>query len=128
MRYTKIMFGAKYDTGVPDPGSRIDPNRPALSSGSQHWPHRNQPFRSWPNSVAVTPNVAKLYVSLPGREGYPDWRVAVVNTSTKQVSRWIDLRPSGPLVFGLELRRLRTTYATGDFTANHLNVAAGFQF
>ena len=40
----------------------------------------------------------------------------------------LDLRPSGPLVFGLELRRLRTTYATGDFTANHLNVAAGFQF
>lgn len=95
MRFTKIMFGAKYDTGRPDPGSRIDPNRPALSSGSQHWPFRNQPFRSWPNALAVTSNGAKLYVSLPGREGYPDWRVAVVNTSTKQVSRWIDLRPSG---------------------------------
>ncbi|MFL6713508.1 MAG: beta-propeller fold lactonase family protein [Sulfurifustis sp.] len=95
MRYTKIMFGAKYDTGRPDPGSRIDPNRPALSSGSQHWPFVRQPFRSWPNAVAVTANGAKLYVSLPGREGYPDWRVAVVDTARKQVLRWIDLRPSG---------------------------------
>ena len=58
-------------------------------------PFRNQPFRSWPSAVAVTPDGAKLYVSLPGREGYPDFRVAVVNTTSKTVTRWIDLRPSG---------------------------------
>ncbi|MEO7723365.1 MAG: YncE family protein, partial [Chthoniobacterales bacterium] len=37
---------------------------------------------------------------LPGREGYPDWRVAVVNTTTRQVIKWLDLRPPG-LVGGL---------------------------
>lgn len=95
MRYTKILFGAKYDTGRPDTGKRIDPNHPSLSSGSEHWPFREQPFRSWPNAVALTPNGAKLYVSLPGRQGYPDWRVAVVDTAKKQVLHWIDLRPSG---------------------------------
>jgi hypothetical protein len=40
----------------------------------------------------------------------------------------LEWRPAGPLVFGLELRRLKTTYASGDFTATHLNLAAGFRF
>jgi hypothetical protein len=37
-------------------------------------------------------------------------------------------RPPGPLVFGLEYRRLETRYASGDFTANHVNLAAGYRF
>ncbi|HEY0481455.1 MAG TPA: beta-propeller fold lactonase family protein [Kofleriaceae bacterium] len=94
-RFTKIMFGAKYDNGRPNDSHRVNPNAPSLSSGSEHWPFRSQPFRSWPDAVAVTPDGAKLYVTLPGREGYPDSRVAVVNTTTRTVSRWIDLRPSG---------------------------------
>jgi len=94
-RFTKITFGAKYDNGTPNPSHRINPNQPSLSSGSEHWPHRNQPFRSWPDAVAVTPDGSKLYVALPGREGYPDFRVAVVNTSSRTVSRWVDLRPAG---------------------------------
>ena len=40
----------------------------------------------------------------------------------------VHLRPSGPLVFGVELRSLKTTYNTQEFTARHLNVAAGFEF
>jgi hypothetical protein len=40
----------------------------------------------------------------------------------------IDIRPSGPLVFGAEFRRLKTTYSTGEFTDNHINVAAGWRF
>lgn len=40
----------------------------------------------------------------------------------------VELRPRGPLVFGFEFRRLKTTYPTGDFTANHLNLAAGYRF
>jgi len=40
----------------------------------------------------------------------------------------VQVRPSGPLVFGVEVRQLKTTYSTGEFTANHLNVAAGFRF
>ena len=40
----------------------------------------------------------------------------------------VDLRPRGPLVFGIEFRRLETTYPSGKFTANHLNLAAGYRF
>ena len=94
-RYTKIMFGADYINGRPDPGTRIDPNNPAVKSGSQVWPNRPQPFRSQPRALALTPDGRKLYVTLPGREGYPDWRVAVVDTQTRRVAKWIDLRPAG---------------------------------
>ncbi len=40
----------------------------------------------------------------------------------------VQVRPSGPLVFGFELRSLKTTYNTGEFTARHLNVAGGIEF
>ncbi|HEX8076327.1 MAG TPA: beta-propeller fold lactonase family protein, partial [Chthoniobacterales bacterium] len=93
-RFTKIMFGADYINGRPDPGTRIDPNNPQVKSGSQVWPNREQPFRSQPRSLALTPDGRKLYVALPGREGYPDWRVSVVDTATRRVSKWIDLRPA----------------------------------
>src|SRR5438094_6448068 len=39
----------------------------------------------------------------------------------------VELRPPGPLVFGFEFRRLETTYPSGKFTANHLNLAAGYK-
>lgn len=94
-RFTKIMFGAAYDNGRPNDSHRVDPNNPSLSSGNEHWPFRPQPFRSWPTAVALTADGAKLYVALPGREGYPDSRVAVVDTASRTVRRWIDLRPSG---------------------------------
>jgi hypothetical protein len=38
------------------------------------------------------------------------------------------LRPSGPLFMGLEYRRIRTTYAAGPFTNDHLAIALGFEF
>ena len=94
-RFTKIMFGAGYIDGRPDPGTRIDPNNPQVSSGNEMWPNRPQPFRSEPRAVALTPDGGKLYVTLPGREGYPDWRVAVIDTAAQRVSKWIDLRPNG---------------------------------
>jgi hypothetical protein len=40
----------------------------------------------------------------------------------------VEWRPRGPLILGFEFRRLQTTYQAGDFTANHLNFAAGFRF
>src|SRR5581483_2807846 len=95
IRFTKIMFGAGYIDGRPDPGTRIDPNNPIVKSGNELWPNRKQPFRSEPRALALTPDGKKLYVTLPGREGYPDWRVAVVDTTAQRVSKWIDLRPSG---------------------------------
>jgi DNA-binding beta-propeller fold protein YncE len=94
-RFTKIMFGAAYIDGRPDPGKRINPNNPQVTSGNQMWPNRPQPFRSHPRALSITPDGRKLYVTLPGREGYPDWRVAVVDTAQRRVSRWIDLRPAG---------------------------------
>jgi len=94
-RFTRILFGAGYIDGRPDPGTRIDPNNPVVKSGSQHWPFVPQPFRSWPTSLALTPDGRKLYVSLPGREGYPDWRVAAVDTASRSVLTWVDLRPAG---------------------------------
>ncbi|HEX8117980.1 MAG TPA: beta-propeller fold lactonase family protein, partial [Pyrinomonadaceae bacterium] len=94
-RFTKIMYGASYIDGRPDPGTRIDPNNPRVKSGSQYWPYRPQPFRSQPRALALSQDGRKLYVTLPGREDYPDWRVAVVDTNSRQVSRWIDLRPAG---------------------------------
>lgn len=92
-RYTKIMFGVNYFDGRPDPGTRIDPNNPVVKSGSEFWPYVPQPFRSWPTTLALTPDGKKLYVGLPGKEGYPDWRVAVVDTQNRRVSKWVDLRP-----------------------------------
>ena len=94
-RFTKILFGVDYFDGRPDPGTRIDPNNPQVNSGKQHWPFVKQPFRSWPNAVALTPSGDKLYVTLPGREGYPDWRVASVDTRTRRVLRWISLNLAG---------------------------------
>ena len=94
-RFTKILFGVDYFTGRPDPGTRLDPNNPHVNSGSQHWPFVKQPFRGWPNALALTPDGNKLYVTLPGREGYPDWRVASVDTRTRRVLRWITLSVAG---------------------------------
>jgi DNA-binding beta-propeller fold protein YncE len=94
-RFTKLLFGVNYFDGRPNPGDRVDPDEPDLSSGSQHWPLVKQPFRSLPNALAITADGAKLYVTLPGREGVPDWRVAVVDTAKRRVLRWIDLRAPG---------------------------------
>jgi len=40
----------------------------------------------------------------------------------------LEWRPRGPMVFGFEFRRFKTTYAVGDFNANHVNLAAGYRF
>ena len=37
-------------------------------------------------------------------------------------------RPPGPLVFGFEYRHFSTRYQGGDFSASHLNLAAGYRF
>ena len=112
-RFTKILFGVDYFDGRPDPGTRLDPNNPKVNSGKQHWPFVKQPFRSWPNALALTPDGNKLYVTLPGREGYPDWRVASVDTRTRRVVRWISLRvagqPRGTRPVGIAMSPLNTT-------------------
>jgi hypothetical protein len=37
-------------------------------------------------------------------------------------------RPPGPIVFGFEYRHFSTRYQGGDFSASHLNLAAGYRF
>ncbi len=49
---------------------------------------------------------------------------ALRNLACAGMAEW----QSGPLVVGLEVRRLQTEYAAGEFTATHLNVAAGWRF
>jgi hypothetical protein len=38
------------------------------------------------------------------------------------------VRPSGPLFFGTEARRLRTTYSAGALTTDHVTLVLGFEF
>ena len=40
----------------------------------------------------------------------------------------LNLRPAGPLVLGVEYRQMKTTYAFGPLTNDHLNIAVGFAF
>lgn len=40
----------------------------------------------------------------------------------------LHLRPAGPVVIGLEARRMATTYANGTLRNTHLNLAVGFEF
>jgi len=41
---------------------------------------------------------------------------------------YVTLRPSGPMFFAVEFRRLRTQYATARFTNDHVTLATGFEF
>lgn len=40
----------------------------------------------------------------------------------------LHLRPAGPVVLGLEARRMATTYANGTLRNTHINLAVGFEF
>src|SRR5262245_22157827 len=128
-RFTKIMFGASYIDGRPDPGTRIDPNNPSVKSGSQKWPNIKQPFRSEPRALALTADGRKLYVTLPGREGFPDSRIAVVDTINRRVLSWIDLRPQGAILglrpIGIKVAPLNTSIYRNTY-AVVLNQYANF--
>lgn len=41
---------------------------------------------------------------------------------------YLTLRPIGPLLVGGELRRIRTEYASGRYTNDHVTLAIGFEF
>jgi hypothetical protein len=40
----------------------------------------------------------------------------------------VEWRPAGPMLFGIEYRSFRTTYQSGDISASHVNLAAGYRF
>ena len=95
MRDTAIMFAMRYDEGRPDADERLDPS--SLHAGISHeqCPVHSQPFSRSPHALALTPDGDKLYVTLSGKEALPDWRVAVIDTASRSVDRWIDVRPAG---------------------------------
>jgi hypothetical protein len=43
-------------------------------------------------------------------------------------SGFLTVRPAGPILAGLEYRKMKTRYATGDFANDHVNLAVGFEF
>ncbi|HWP36258.1 MAG TPA: hypothetical protein VNL18_01770 [Gemmatimonadales bacterium] len=100
-------------------GQSLGPaNQPVRSKGG--WAQLNvKPAAGWelgggyglddPEDLDLNPLTARLKNT--SWEGHVHWRPA-------------------PLVFGLEFRRLETTYGagTGRLWVNHLNVAAGFEF
>jgi hypothetical protein len=43
-------------------------------------------------------------------------------------SAHLSVRPAGPIVLAFEYRQMKTTYASGPLTNDHLNVAIGFVF
>ncbi len=43
-------------------------------------------------------------------------------------SAHVAVRPAGPIVAGLEYRRMKTRYAATDFANEHVNLAVGFEF
>ena len=59
----------------------------------------------------------------PDDEGLPAGRLRNVSCEGHVIAR-----PGGPLVAGVEFRRLRTSYAAGPVHNNHLNLAVGFEF
>jgi hypothetical protein len=48
-----------------------------------------------------------------------------LNTITSMHAHW---RPAGPLVFGIEMRTLKTRYDLSDYPNRHINLAFGFEF
>jgi hypothetical protein len=48
-----------------------------------------------------------------------------LNTITSMHAHW---RPAGPLVFGIEMRTMKTRYDLSDYPNRHINLAFGFEF
>ncbi len=58
----------------------------------------------------------------------PDDEDRPVRTRNIAWSALVTVRPAGPLLAGLEYRRMKTRYDTGEFANGHLNLAVGFEF
>jgi hypothetical protein len=56
--------------------------------------------------------------------------MGVAGARLKNVAREVHMhvRPGGPFVFGVEYRRLETTYTTGVLANDHVNLSAGIEF
>jgi hypothetical protein len=59
----------------------------------------------------------------PDDEGLPAGRLRNVSCEGHVITH-----PGGPVVAGVEFRRLRTVYPSGPVHNNHVNLAVGFEF
>jgi hypothetical protein len=64
--------------------------------------------------------------------GFDDPDDAVLGATARkknvQTAAHLHLRPAGPIILGLEYRRLETTYTSGPLVNDHFNIAIGFVF
>jgi hypothetical protein len=59
---------------------------------------------------------------------HPESQSPVARRRNDACAAYAIFRPTGPLFFGAELRRLRTEYSTARYTNDHVTLAAGFEF
>jgi hypothetical protein len=64
-------------------------------------------------------------VDAPERDQVPSVTGRLRNEAQALHAQWT---PAGPIIVGLEWRKLATTYATGVRNADHINLALGFTF
>ena len=60
--------------------------------------------------------------------GLPPSGATLLRRRNDACATYATFRPTGPLFFGAELRRLRTEYASGRYTNDHVTLTAGFEF
>lgn len=72
------------------------------------------------------------HVTLGGGVGQDDPEDAGLSATARRKNVVSELhlhvRPAGPVVLGLEARRMATTYANGTLRNTHMNLAVGFEF
>ena len=94
------------------PGTATPPNEPLETSGG--WLQVNA-------SV-----LASLRVGLGCGGDHPE--ALATRRRNDACSAHAIVRPGGPVFFGVEARRIRTTYVSGRFTNDHVTAAFGFEF
>jgi hypothetical protein len=58
----------------------------------------------------------------------PDDEDRPARTRNVAWSAFVTVRPAGPILAGLEYRKMKTRYDTGDFANDHVNLSVGFEF
>jgi len=90
-----------------------------------------QPVRSsglW-GQVNVKPTAHVTFGGGMGQDDPDDDGLASTARLKNVVSEvHLHLRPAGPVVLGVEARRMATTYGSGTMRNTHLNLAVGFEF
>ena len=96
-RFTKIMFGAGYIDGRPDPGTRIDPNNPQVNSGKPAMAKSHAAVPKSSAALSITPDGRRALCRAPRTRRLSRLAGRRRRYCRHDASlRWIDLRPSWP--------------------------------